>query len=243
MVCVAWLTCCRFWWLHTIIFLLGVLIVTLCLLYVGMPHIAQQGINASGLTLFQEIITDPTPTSVHLHMVTISESNDTFHPMLGAFNASLFLEDTEPNIQPFGYIEVPANEALHEKYIFVDQQMDIANMDQFIKYNKVLLNSEKYRVAIRGVMQVHEEAFPPAKVNFNKVITTPGKLMSFESDYRGMVLTVTSRFQQSSGFPNSLPQHQLVTRTRRQQYEWSDRDSESDSDLGHNGTGRAECLC
>ena len=208
-----------------------------------MPHIAQQGINASGLTLFQEIITDPTPTSVHLHMVTISESNDTFHPLLGAFNASLFLENTEPNIIPFGYIQVPANEALHEKYIFVDQQMDIANMDQFIKYNKVLLNSETYRVAIRGVLEVHEEAFPPAKVNFNKVITTPGKLMSFESDCRGTALIVTSRFQRSSGLPRSLSQHQLVTRTRRQQYERSGHDSESDPNLGHNGTGRPESLC
>lgn len=161
-------------------FLLGVLIVTLCLLYVGMPHIAQQGINAAGLSLYQQIVTDPTPSSVHLHMVTISESNDTFHPTLSSFNASLFLEDTEPNIIPFGYIQVPETQALHEKYIVVDQQMMIADMNQFIAYNKLLLSSDTYRVGIRGVTEVHEEAFPPAKINFNKVITSPGKLILSE---------------------------------------------------------------
>lgn len=143
-----------------------------------MPHIAQQGINASGLTLFQQIVTNPTSTSVHLHMVTVSESNDTFHPTLSAFNASLFLEDTEPNIIPFGYIQVPETQALHEKTIIVDQELIIANMDQFTQYNKILLNSETIRVAIRGVTEVHEEAFPPAKINFNKVITSPGKFAS-----------------------------------------------------------------
>jgi len=178
--CGACLTSCRFWWLHTIILLLGVLVVTLCLLYVAMPHIAQQGIDASGLSLFQQIITDPKPNSVHLHMVTISESNDTFHPTLSTYNASLFLEDTEPNIIPFGYIQVPETHVLHEKYIIVDQDMEVANMDQFIKYNKLLLTSETYRVAIRGVTEVHEEAFPPAKVNFNKVVTSPGKFKSLK---------------------------------------------------------------
>jgi len=145
-----------------------------------MPHIAQQGIDASGLSLLQQIITEPTPKSVHLHMVTISESNNTFHPTLSAFNASLFLEDTEPNIVPFAYIQVPEGPVLQKKTVIVDQQVDIANMDQFTKYTKMLLLSETYRVAIRGVVVVHEEAFPPAKVNFNKVITSPGKLTSLK---------------------------------------------------------------
>jgi hypothetical protein len=145
-----------------------------------MPHIAQAGIDASRLTLFQQIITDPTPNSVHMHMVTISESNNTFHPTVDAYNASLFLEDTEPNIVPFGYIQVPQTQALSKKYIIVDQDMIVANMDQFIKYNKLLLNSETYRVAIRGVTHVREGAFPPAKINFNKVVTSPGKLTSLK---------------------------------------------------------------
>jgi hypothetical protein len=167
-----------------------------------MPHIAQEGINASGLSLFQQIITDPTPNSVHIHMVTISSSNDTFHPTISSYNASLFLEDTEPNIIPFAYIQVPQTQALHEKYIIVDQEMDIADMDQFIQYNKLLLNSETYRVAIRGVTEVHEEAFPPAKINFNKVVTSPGKV---ESNCLGTSLIAFSRFQRSSGFRNSFP--------------------------------------
>lgn len=157
-----------------IIFIIGFLIVLLCLLFVAMPHIAQDGINAAQLELYQQIVTDATPNSVHLHMVTISQSNSTFHPTIQGFNGSLFLEDTEPNIVPFAYIQIPTTQSLSTKYIVVDQTLNVSNMDQFIAYNKLLLSSQTYRVALRGKTTIHEGSFPPAHVDFNKVVTSQG---------------------------------------------------------------------
>jgi len=168
------LTPSRFWWLHLIIFLAISLVLIFILLYVAMPSIAQSQLNSATLSLYQQIVTGATPNSVHLHLVTISQSNSTFHPTIEAFNASLFLEDTEPNIIPFGYLEVPQTQSLSTKYVVVDQEFTITNMDQFIAYNKLILQSDTYRVAMRGKTTLKEEAFPAAHVNFNKVITSPG---------------------------------------------------------------------
>lgn len=161
-----------------IIFLIGFLIILLCLLYVAEPHIAQEGINAATLQLYQEIITDPTPDSVHLHMVSISHSNSSYHATIQGFNGSLFLEDTEPNIIPFAYIQIPTTQSLSTKYIVIDQTLNIANMDQFIAYNKLILTSQNYRVAFRGKTTINEGAYPAAHVDFNKVVTSPGNCYS-----------------------------------------------------------------
>jgi len=164
----------RFWWLHLISFIIGTILVTLLLVFVGMPNIAQNGINDAQLVMTSQVVSNPTPSAVHLNMQTISKSKSMFHPMLDEFKAALFLESTEPDIKPFGYITIPRLKATAEATVSVDQQMEIVDQDQFAAYNLLVLKSDTYRVAVRGRTGLKEGGFPKTQVNFNKVITSKG---------------------------------------------------------------------
>jgi hypothetical protein len=141
---------------------------------VGMPNIAQKGIDDSKLELTSEIVTDPRPGVVHINMTTLATNKNIFHPTLDSFKADLFLENTLPDFKPFGHITIPKLHAGKESVVTVDQEMEIADQGQFAEYNKLVLNAETYRVAIRGRTDLHLGAFPTVKINFNKVVTSKG---------------------------------------------------------------------
>ncbi|KAF2435655.1 hypothetical protein EJ08DRAFT_283996 [Tothia fuscella] len=166
----------RFWWLHLISFIIGTILVTLLLIFVGMPNIAQNGINGAELFLESQVVTNPTPQSVQVQMVTISKSKSPFHPWLDGFRAALYLEDsgTGDKIKPFGYIDVPRTKADATARIVVQQKLDIVDQEQFVEYNKRVTLSETYRVGIRGRPGLKEGGFPKTNVNFNKIITSKG---------------------------------------------------------------------
>jgi Protein of unknown function (DUF3712) len=145
--------------------------------YVAMPRIAQHDINDASLHLDVQIVSDPKPNTVKLHVVNTAESKSWFTPMLDAFNASLFLEATEPDIKPFGILEIPRLHATHTFLTVVDQVMEILDMDQFIAYNKLVTSSESFRFALRGRTKLHLGGLPVVGVDFNKAIETKGKLI------------------------------------------------------------------
>jgi hypothetical protein len=149
-----------------------------CRIFVGMPNIAQNGINDAQLFMQSQTVTNPTPNSVHLNMVTISKSKSPFHPWLDEMKAALFLEDTLPDIKPFGYITIPRVKATATAMITVDQVLEIADVDQFAAYNLRVMQSNEYRVAVRGRTGLKEGSFPKTTINFNKVITSKGKFPS-----------------------------------------------------------------
>jgi len=139
-----------------------------------MPSIAQNGINDSELFLESEVVSNPSEKAVNIHMVTISKSKSMYHPWLDEFKAALFLENTEPDIKPFGYITIPRMQATATARVTVDQVLDIVDSDQFAAYNLLVLKSETYRVALRGRTGLKEGSFPKTNVNFNKVVTSKG---------------------------------------------------------------------
>jgi hypothetical protein len=136
---------------------------------------AQHDLNRATITVIEQIISDPTPNSIHLKMVTNSHNPSIFTPTLDEFKAALFLENTEPNIKPFGYIKIPKLHALKDSKVVVSQLLEIADMEQFIEYNKLVTQSVKYRVAMRGRTKLHLGGLPTVGVNFNKVVETEGK--------------------------------------------------------------------
>lgn len=98
-----------------------------------------------------------------------------FTPTLDSFNASLFLENTEPNIKPFGYITIPSVHALKVSFTEVEQDMVIVDKEQFIAYNKLVTSSKQFRVAVRGRTKLHLGALPVVTVDYNKAILMNGK--------------------------------------------------------------------
>lgn len=101
-------------------------------------------------------------------------SNSSHHPTLDAFEADLFLESTLPDYKPFGRVTIPSQRADRETLTTINQTMKIIDMDQFIKYCKVIMGSEEYRLAMRGKLSMRQGALPVAHLDFNKVITAKG---------------------------------------------------------------------
>ena len=122
-------------------------------------------------------ITNPQPNSVQLAQTAIAYNPTSYHPNLDGFEGAFYLEDTLPNIQPFGYVNVPPIHATRATEITTNQTLNIANMDQFIAYNTLALNSTTYHVGLRGVTKLHEMKFPTATVTFNQLITLQGGCM------------------------------------------------------------------
>jgi hypothetical protein len=143
--------------------------------YVGGQQKAQGELNKATLEVAYQGVSHPTPDSFYLSLNTDVVSHSSHHPDLEAFNASLFLEATEPNITSFGSITIPEVHVEAEFPVSVDQYVSITNMDQFIAYNKLAFNSEEFRLALRGKTAVKLSGLPKYNVDYNKVVTMKGK--------------------------------------------------------------------
>jgi hypothetical protein len=143
--------------------------------YVGGQRKAQGELNKATIEVAYQGVSHPTPDSVHLSLNTNVVSHSNHNSDLESFNASLFLEATEPNITSFGNIIIPEAHVEAEFPVSVDQDVFITNMDQFIAYNKLVFNSDEFRLALRGKTVVDISGLPKYKVDYNKVVTMKGK--------------------------------------------------------------------
>jgi len=150
--------------------------------------------NKAAINVTYQGITDPTPDSFHLSFNSDVVSHSSYHSDIESFNASLFLEDTEPNIKPFGYITIPKVQAQPEFPVGVDQDVFITDMDQFIAYNKLVFNSNEFRLGIRGQTKVDISGLPKYDVDYNKVVTMKGKK---QENRPSLLSSHCSRFEQA----------------------------------------------
>ncbi|KAF2099372.1 hypothetical protein NA57DRAFT_55343 [Rhizodiscina lignyota] len=163
----------RFWWLHLIVFLAVGLLLTLLLIFVGFPRIAQNGVSDSKLNITSQAVSNPTPKSVDIDLVSIVSSSSSFHPTLDSFDAALFLPAAGSD-HPFGHLTIPSLKAAKNSTVTVNQTMQIVDMEQFINYNEQVLSNETYQVTLKGRTALHEGRFPVTHVNFEKTTTLKG---------------------------------------------------------------------
>ncbi|KAI9695299.1 MAG: hypothetical protein M1820_008706 [Bogoriella megaspora] len=169
----------RFWWLHLIILIIVVLVVTLPLVYVGFPNIAQSQLNKSSLLITAQEVTEPTTDSVQLAQTGTAVNPSSYHPNLDSFTASYYLLDTQPNIIPFGNVSFPAVHAEARTTVSINQTFQILDQNQFLRYNQLTLSSKQLQVGVRGKTKLHEMKFPTANVDYNQIVTMNG-LNNFE---------------------------------------------------------------
>jgi len=129
------------------------------------------------------IITDPTAHSLHLQQHSVIRSSSSLHPLLDAFNATLSLRDDKLGRSPFASVELPAVHATAETPVDVDQTVQIANLDQYGDFVKVVLASEKFKLAVDGKTGLHQSGLPATSVDYNKVVTLKGMLHVLASNY------------------------------------------------------------
>ncbi|MCJ1407815.1 hypothetical protein MMC19_001886 [Ptychographa xylographoides] len=167
----------RWWWLHLIIGIAVLLLVTLILVYVGFPKISQSGVDNSTLQITSLIISNPTETSFHLNQAAIITSSSAYHPQLDAFNATVGLQGAIP----YGTITIPPIHAIANSSTNIDQDVQIGDLDAFMQFNLAFFNEPSVNMAIQGSTGLHEMAFPETTVNYDKTVTLIGlnKLAGF----------------------------------------------------------------
>ncbi|KAF7915047.1 uncharacterized protein EAE98_011370 [Botrytis deweyae] len=169
--------CARFWWIHLIIFCISFLIIALCLVYVAMPKIAQDGVNDSSLEITQLKFTDPTPDTIVLSQVGILHSPSMYTPTLDPFNASSYLvTNGQYASSPMVIIPLPKIHALHPKSTISveNQEVSIVSIDALSDYTTAVLSNEYVTTALVGKTKLHEGALPVITVNYNQTSTYKG---------------------------------------------------------------------
>lgn len=156
--------------MHLILFLIGVVIVSVCLCYVAFPKIAQNGINASVLTVNSLELSNPTATSFHLRQNSTIVNNTPYHPQLDSFNATLALVGGNA----YATVELPALHALQSASNLIDQDVSVTDTDAFTAYNVAVLNDESISVNVNGSTTLHEMKFPDSTVAYNTTTTMNG---------------------------------------------------------------------
>ncbi|KAF2498399.1 hypothetical protein BU16DRAFT_456144 [Lophium mytilinum] len=204
--------CRKWWWCDCLVLVVVVLIIVLPVVYVAIPKTAQHDVNASTLEIQQQIVTDPTPSSVHLKLVTVARSDSSFHPTLDAFDAALFLESTEPSITPFGYVTIPKTKVGHATTIVVDQTLNVTNKDQFMAYTALVIGSDEFRIAVRGRTGLHQKGLSKIDVDYNKVATMKGlnRLAGFNITEFQILLTPEADGSNMNGTV-SIPNQSVLT--------------------------------
>ncbi|KAI4158684.1 MAG: hypothetical protein LQ342_007205 [Letrouitia transgressa] len=189
----------KWWWLHLLFFIASTLIIVLCVVYVGFPRIAQDGVNDSTLEIQNLTLSNPTSNSFHLEQTALLTNNDQYHPRLDAFNASLAVEGGDP----YAYIQLPAIHATKTATSYVNQEVQVTNLDAFADYVNQLLTRETVNAVVKGRTDLHEMRLPTTNVRYEKTVTMNGlnglsgfKILDFdikllpESDGANMLGTV-----------------------------------------------------
>ena len=119
-------------------------------------------------------ISNPTEDTFQLDQTSIARSDSSYHPQLDAFNASLSIADGQSDAKPYAYIIIPAIHATKAATVLVNQTVQIADMEQFIDYSTLVVNSEELQLGVQGWTSLHEMSYPQTTVNYNKNVTMKG---------------------------------------------------------------------
>ena len=165
----------KWWWVHVIITIILVLVITLPLVYVAYPHIAQDGVNHSNLEVVSEKVLNPAPDAIDLELNSLFLTKSKYHPQLDAFNASLSLEGRD---EPFVSFEVPAIKATNGTEAHIKQRVQITNMEEFTRYTMTALGSDEYTVVLKGKGGLKQGGLPKTTVTYNQHATLKGKSFS-----------------------------------------------------------------
>ncbi|RDL35988.1 Uncharacterized protein BP5553_06600 [Venustampulla echinocandica] len=162
--------CARWWWVHLIIFCASFLIIALCLVYVAMPKIAQDGVDDASLEFTELQFLNPSATSVTLTQRAILHSPSKFTPTLDSFNASTFLVTNGTfGAAPMIFVTMPSIHVQHPKsnVAVEDSKVMINNMDQLTNFATQAVAQEYVSTALVGETTLHLGALPTVKINYN----------------------------------------------------------------------------
>ncbi|KAJ5492922.1 hypothetical protein N7539_001668 [Penicillium diatomitis] len=163
----------RWWWLYLVAFCCLFLIIFLPIIYVGIPHFANDYINNHEFSYEGLAITNPGP---HSFQVTQFGSLNlggglTSSGHLTAFNASLRVPATEKEFAVFPF---PRIEFGYESTLNIDHDVDISCVECFSDLAVAAVTNENFGLLVTGHPGLKLGAFPTAHLDIHKLIQMKG---------------------------------------------------------------------
>jgi hypothetical protein len=107
--------------------------------------------------------------SLDLYTVLLSDSSQ--EPTLYAFDASLYLGDSD---KAFSGFTVPETAGSNGTIAHVKQRVLIGDVDQFTQYTITVLQNETYVLHLKGKGDLKLGGLPKTSVNYDKTIEQSG---------------------------------------------------------------------
>ncbi|OGM45567.1 hypothetical protein ABOM_006463 [Aspergillus bombycis] len=153
----------KWWWAHLIAFVVVVLVVTLPVVYVGYPNIAQDNINDSKLEVKSMAISEPTPDSFHVDQQQVIWTDSMYHPTIYSFNASVGLLGAAP----FGIATIPQLKSRDGVEVHVDQRLDLTDASAFGDFAIAVMQNEYVDLNVYGRPDLKQGGLPKITVTYN----------------------------------------------------------------------------
>lgn len=142
--------------------------------YVGLPNIAQKGVDDTSLKFFELQFLNPTKGTVDITQTAELHSPSIFTPTLDPFTAGLWLvTDGQYGPSPFATIGFPSIHAMqgNSNVSFSGQTIPILDVDQLSEYAIQVLSQETVTTALTGKTILHVGALPTVEINYNSSTT------------------------------------------------------------------------
>ncbi|KAH8675783.1 hypothetical protein BX600DRAFT_494225 [Xylariales sp. PMI_506] len=196
--------CKKYWWVHLLILIVIVAIVTPVLILVAVPKIAQQKIDAATLSVDGVVISQTESNSLHMAINSTISVDGSIKATIGAFNGTMILTDYDPNFK-FATLQFPEVKSESLIMVNISQELPIEYMTELTIFNTYLLTRESVHVRIIGDTTVRVSGIArDYPVTFDKEI----EFVGFNS-FNGLAienphvqLTTRNNFNATAVIPN-----------------------------------------
>lgn len=143
-------------------------------IFVGVPNIAQDKIDAAKLDIQGVNILETEPDSFLMEVNSTITTDGSIHADVDGFVGQMYLEDLEGH-KPFASLEFPPTTAAKNQEVNVSQQVNIADMDAFRTFNIWFVNNETLKITIDGKTKVKPSGLDRKyDVDFKKTLEVKG---------------------------------------------------------------------
>ncbi|OHF01333.1 hypothetical protein CORC01_03366 [Colletotrichum orchidophilum] len=204
--------CARFWWIHLIGGIAGILLVTLLIILVAVPKIAQKKIDDAQLTVDGIIVSNTKPNSYNMAINSTLRSDGSVKATIEPFDGIMYLTDL-PEKKAFVNLKFPETKSVKLQTVNISQPVEITDMAAFTTFNTWLQNNESVRVTVEGNTHVKVNGIARRYgVTFRNTMTLKGL-----NGYKGLNVTDNTISltpdAQGDNFKGhvSIPNHSVLT--------------------------------
>ncbi|TVY22435.1 hypothetical protein LHYA1_G008744 [Lachnellula hyalina] len=167
----------KWWWIYLILFCAGFLIITLPIIYVGFPNIAQHGVNKARLEVTGLEFYNPTPDHIEVTERIITHNPSMYTPTLDPWSGGTFVVTNGTySEKAILYLPVPKTHTKHpvSNAAIVNATVPIYDQDQIALYATQLLTLKQVTTALVGKPLLHIGKLPAIHVKYNASTTYNG---------------------------------------------------------------------